>query len=78
MQLFQEQPNFDFIGWRWQATALSLLIIAVGVAVLVIRGGLPLGIDFSGGTLLIIEFEGSVSEDAVREALIEVEGEKVV
>ncbi len=78
MQLFRKQPNFDFIAWRWQALALSLLIIAGGVTLLIVRGGLPLGIDFSGGTLIVIEFEEPVTEDAVRAALASVEGEKVV
>ena len=78
MQLFRKQPNFDFIAWRWQALALSLLIIAGGVILLVVRGGLPLGIDFSGGTLIVIEFEEPITEDAVRDALASVEGEKVV
>ena len=78
MQLFRTEPNFDFIAWRWQALVLSLLIIVGGVAVLVVRGGLPLGIDFSGGTLIVIEFEEPITEDAVRDALASVEGEKVV
>lgn len=78
MQLFQKRPDFDFIGWRWQALALSLLVIAGGLVMLVARGGLPLGIDFSGGTLIIIEFQEPITEDAVRDALVAVEGEKVV
>ena len=78
MGLFQRQPNFDFIGWRWQAMALSLTIIAGGVAMLVARGGLPVGIDFSGGTLMVLEFEEALTEDDVRTALGSVEGEKVV
>ncbi len=78
MQLFRKEPNFDFIAWRWQALALSLLVITGGVVLLVVRGGLPLGIDFSGGTLIVIEFEEPITEDAVRDALASVEGEKVV
>ena len=78
MQIFRKQPDFDFIAWRWPALALSLLVIAGGLAMLIARGGLPLGIDFSGGTLIVVEFEERVTEDAVREALASVEGEKVV
>lgn len=78
MQLFRKQPDFDFIAWRWYALAMSLLIIAGGAAALFSRGGLPLGIDFSGGTLIVIEFEEPVTEDRVREALVSVAGEKVV
>ena len=78
MQLFKKQPDFDFIAWRGQSLAVSLLIIAAGAAVLLARGGLPLGIDFSGGTLIIIEFDELVTEDRVRDALASVEGEKIV
>jgi preprotein translocase subunit SecF len=78
VQLFQTQPDFDFIAWRWQSLAVSLLIIAAGAVVLLARGGLPLGIDFSGGTLIIVEFDEPVTEDRVRDALASVEGEKVV
>ena len=78
MQLFQKQPNFDFIAWRWHALVVSLVVIAVGTALLIARGGLPLGIDFSGGTVIVLEFEDVVTEDAVRDALAAVEGEKVV
>lgn len=78
MQLFQSQPNFDFISWRLPSLAVSLLIIAAGLVVLFARGGLPLGIDFSGGTLIVIEFDEPVTEDRVRDALAAVEGEKVV
>jgi preprotein translocase subunit SecF len=40
--------------------------------------GLPLGIDFSGGTIVIVKFEQTVAQDAVRSALDAVPGEKVV
>ena len=53
MALFKT-PNIDFIGLRWPALALSVLVIAVGLAVTVVRGSLPLGIDFSGGSLIIL------------------------
>ena len=68
MALFKT-PNIDFVSLRWPALALSVLVIAVGVAVTVARGGLPLGIDFSGGSLIILKFEQPVGEGAVRDAL---------
>ena len=78
MRLFQREPNFDFVGWRWQALALSLTIIVGGVVMLAIRGALPVGIDFSGGTLVVLEFKEAITEDNVRAALDPVEGEKVI
>jgi preprotein translocase subunit SecF len=77
MQLFQN-TNFDFIRWRWHAIAFSLLVILAGVGLMIARGGLPLGIDFSGGTIIILDFERPTNEEAVRSALQPIEGEKVV
>ena len=69
-------PNFDFLKWRWHALGGSMVIIAAGLAMLVARG-LPLGIDFSGGTLVIVEFEQSTTEGAVRDALSAIEEKDV-
>jgi preprotein translocase subunit SecF len=77
MQIFKS-PNYDFIRWRWHALALSLAVIVAGIMSIAMRGGLPLGIDFSGGTIVIVKFESAVTEDAVRQALESVAGEKVV
>jgi preprotein translocase subunit SecF len=76
MQIFTN-PNFDFIRWRWHAITLSLVVIVAGIAAMALRG-VPLGIDFSGGTLVIVRFEQPVAEDAVRNALSPLPGEKVV
>jgi len=76
MQLFKT-PNFDFIRWRWYAIGLSLLVILAGVAMLATRG-VPLGIDFSGGTIVIVKFDQPVTADQVRRAVDALPGEKVV
>ena len=70
-------PRIDFVGLRWQAFGLSALVVAAGIVVLFTRGGLPLGIDFSGGSLIVLQFEQPAGEGAVRDALASVE-EKVV
>jgi len=61
--------NFNFIKWRWHAIILSAAIIVAGVATAWSRGGLPLGVDFSGGTVIVVQFAQPTSEDAVRRAL---------
>ncbi|MYH31053.1 MAG: protein translocase subunit SecF [Acidobacteria bacterium] len=76
MALFK-QPRIDFVARRWQAFGLSALVIVAGIVVLFTRGGLPLGIDFSGGSLIVLQFEEPTGEGAVRDALASVE-EKVV
>ena len=70
--------NYDFIRWRWQALILSAVLILAGAGYGVMRGGMPLGIDFSGGTLIVLKFSTPVSEDDVRKALDALPGEKVV
>ena len=77
MQFFKT-PNFNFIRWRRYAFALSATVILGGIGTMIVREGLPLGVDFSGGTLVLLRFEESVTEEAVRGALDTVEGEKVV
>jgi preprotein translocase subunit SecF len=69
--------DVDWLRWRWHALALSWLIIIAGVGLIATRG-LPLGIDFSGGTLVVVEFAQSVTEEQVRNALGSIPGEKVV
>src|SRR5688500_2341513 len=69
--------NIDWLRWRWHALALSWLIILSG-AYLVATRGLPLGIDFSGGTNIVVKFEQPVSEDQVRKAIAPVARENVV
>jgi len=77
MQIFT-QPNFNFIRWRWHAIALSLVVILAGLAFMWSQGGMPLGIDFKGGSIIILKFDQAVTEDAVRAALDRMPGEKVV
>jgi preprotein translocase subunit SecF len=76
MRIF-EKPNYNFIQWRWHALALSALVIVAGLVTVATRG-LPLGIDFSGGTIVVLKFQQPVSEDALRSSLDAVPGEKVV
>jgi preprotein translocase subunit SecF len=67
MQIFTN-PNFDFVRWRWHAIALSLAVIVAGLAVIATRG-LQLGVDFEGGTVVILKFEQAPQLDRIREAL---------
>jgi preprotein translocase subunit SecF len=76
MRIFTN-PHFDFIRWRWHAIALSAVVIVAGFALILTRGPL-LGIDFSGGTLVIYKFQQPVTEEVVRRAVDSVPGEKVV
>ena len=77
MPIFKN-PNFDFLKWRWHAVGLSLVIIVAGAVAIAVQGGLALGIDFSGGTIVIVKFENPVTEEAVRGAISAIANESVV
>jgi preprotein translocase subunit SecF len=76
MKLFK-QPNFDFIRWRWHAIGVSTAIIVAGLWMTATRG-VPLGVDFSGGTIVILDFEKPTSEEAVRSAVEPLPGDEMV
>jgi preprotein translocase subunit SecF len=75
---FLANPNFNFIRWRWHALVLSVLVIGSGIATVIARGGLPLGVDFSGGTVIIVQFTKPTSEETVRSALGPLSNDAVV
>lgn len=76
MALFQN-ANYDFIKWRWHAIALSAMVILAGLGYGYTKG-IPLGIDFSGGTIVVVKFEQAVSDDQVRNAITPVFAENVI
>jgi preprotein translocase subunit SecF len=63
--------NINFLGRRHVCLVISLLLIASGVAAVFARGGVPLGIDFIGGTEIQVLFDDDVSTDeaAIREVV---------
>jgi preprotein translocase subunit SecF len=67
MQIFHN-PNYNFLRWRWHALILSWIVIAAGIAVIATKG-LALGVEFSGGTLVILKFDKTPSIEQVRSAL---------
>ena len=67
MHIFHN-TNFDFLRWRVQAIVLSWVVIIAGV-VMIGTKGLPLGIEFAGGSSVIVQFEKPASIQSVREVL---------
>jgi preprotein translocase subunit SecF len=67
MHIFKH-TNFDFLRYRWHAIALSWIIIIAG-AVTFWTKGIPLGIEFAGGTAVIVQFEQPTSVQQVRASL---------
>jgi preprotein translocase subunit SecF len=67
MHIFKN-PNYDFVRWRWHAIAFSWVVILAGVLVIWTKG-LPRGVEFSGGTIVILKFAQPTDVDRVRSAL---------
>ena len=67
MQIFKN-PNYDFVRWRWHALALSVAIVLLGLWMISTRG-LKMGVDFEGGTIVILQFNESPDFARIRCAL---------
>jgi preprotein translocase subunit SecF len=63
-----KNPNFDFLGKTKVFVSLSLLVIAGGVYLLAAKQ-LRYGVEFSGGTQLIVKFTTAPDVDSVRGAV---------
>ncbi|NNF95875.1 MAG: protein translocase subunit SecF, partial [Halobacteria archaeon] len=68
MQIFKKPTHFDFMGKRKLAIAFSLLLMAISIGSLAVRG-LNFGLDFTGGTLIEVGYEQAVDLQQVRTAL---------
>jgi preprotein translocase subunit SecF len=68
--LYHEDTHFDFMGRMWRWAAISAVLILAGIVGFAARGGLNLGIDFTGGTAWQVTMaDGSPSSGAVRQRL---------
>src|SRR5690554_5682427 len=69
MKMFQIVPqniSIDFIGKSRVASVIAFVAVLISLLLIVIIGP-KYGIDFRGGTEMIIAFQGDVSDDEVRE-----------
>lgn len=67
MKIF-DNPNYDFIKYRWHAVIISTLIILAGVGVFFSRG-INLGVDFAGGANIILKFDAEPPINELRSDL---------
>ena len=62
--------NIDFLGNRKYTLGISCALIAISIASLFIKG-LPLGIDFTGGTLIEVGYQEAADLQTLRKTLDE-------
>jgi preprotein translocase subunit SecF len=68
MEFFKITTHFDFLGKRWIPIGLSIVLTILTVVSLATRG-LNFGLDFTGGTLVELEYAAPVEVADVRQAL---------
>jgi len=68
MEFFKQTKTIDFMGKSKVAIAISILLVLASWAVLGAKG-LNYGIDFAGGTIVQVKYEGKAPIDTVRETL---------
>jgi len=69
MQFIKPDINIDFVGKRKIAFVGSLILIAISIISLVIKGGPRYGIDFAGGTLVQVKFSEEIEPGTIKNAL---------
>ena len=66
---FFRNPNIDFLGKKWYFLAFSLVFSVAGLLSIFFWHGIPLGVDFSGGTLVYVKFASQPNDNAIRASL---------
>jgi len=66
---FFRNANYDFLSVRRQAYIVSGVLLLLGMGSLVLRGGPRYGVDFTGGTMLQVEFVEQTSVADLRGVL---------
>ena len=68
MKLLSNKTEIDFMGKRRAAVTLSVVLIVVSIGSLATRG-LNFGIDFTGGLLMEVGYEGAADLQGIRDQL---------
>jgi preprotein translocase subunit SecF len=61
--------NIDWLGKKWYFLGFSLIFSVAGLLSIFFWHGIPLGIDFKGGTLVYVKFDAPPSADRIRDAV---------
>ena len=66
---FFRNPNIDFLGKKWYFLAFSLVFSVAGILSMLFWHGIPLGVDFRGGTLVYVKYSHAPNVAAIHAAL---------
>ena len=66
---FFRNTNIDFLGKKWYFLSFSLIFSVAGILSMLFWHGIPLGVDFRGGTLVTVKFADTPNNSAIRAAL---------
>ncbi len=69
MEIFKRPTDINFMGKIRSAIIFSCIIILAGLVSVGVQGGLKFGIDFSGGTLVQLQFKTAPNIDDIRDGL---------
>lgn len=68
MEFFRD-TTIDFLGKKWFFLGFSLIFSVAGLLSMFFWHGIPLGVEFRGGTLVYVTFADKPNEDHIRAAL---------
>ncbi len=66
---FFRNTNIDFLGKKWYFLSFSLVFSVAGILSMMFWHGIPLGVDFRGGTLVYVKFVNTPNLPAIRSEL---------
>ena len=69
MQLIPPNTKIDFMGKRRFAYMFTAVVIFLSFLSYPIKGGIQLGIDFTGGLMIQVQFKNPVDTEHIRQAL---------
>jgi preprotein translocase subunit SecF len=69
MELIKPGINFDFIGKTRYAVGFSLVLILAIVVILILKGGLNYGADFTGGIVIQVKFNKHTDAGEIKKGL---------
>lgn len=68
MEFFRD-TSIDFLGKKWYFLGFSLIFSVAGILSMIFWHGVPLGVEFRGGTLVYVKFTDAPNVDRIRAEL---------